>query len=185
MSSLNALPSLDFGEAISEAWKKVVQFKGRSRRSEFWWSYLAIDLTCIVVQFIPFIGSILYFALALSIYPLTVRRLHDTGRSGWWCGIGIIGTLIGMSVIFYSYFNALGLSLDMSQEIMYERLTDAAFIEEAMTKSPDSIRYIMISCIAGFAYNLMMIVYMCLDSQPGPNKYGESPKYVAEPSDID
>ena len=80
----NALPQLKFGEAVKLAWSKATRFNGRSRRSEFWWTYLAVFLVTLIVSFIPIIGNIISVLFGLAIIPLTFRRLHDTGRSGWW-----------------------------------------------------------------------------------------------------
>ena len=78
--------------------KRYSQFSGRSRRKEFW----SFVLLCIVVSIVAntidgilgmsgliggFYGQVtLLAALALVIpqWAVGIRRLHDTGRSGWW-----------------------------------------------------------------------------------------------------
>ena len=35
--------------------------------------------------------------------------------------------------------------------------------------------------IAYIAYHIVMIVFLCQDSEPFENRYGESPKYVVDP----
>ena len=86
----------------SECWRKCVVFSGRARRAEYWTFYLCnafviIDLRifAIVAAMYKIIGrpgvailgllEVLYsLATILPGLAVTVRRLHDTGRSGWW-----------------------------------------------------------------------------------------------------
>lgn len=89
--------------------KKVIlnnylNFNGRARRKEYWWSYLAFTGVMIGAMIIDdIIGSngIFYtlslLGLLLPSFGVTVRRLHDTGRSGWnilWGIIPIIGAIL-------------------------------------------------------------------------------------------
>ena len=96
--------------------KRYSQFSGRSRRKEFW----SFVLLCIVVSIVAntidgilgmsgliggFYGPVtLLAALALVIpqWAVGIRRLHDTGRSGWWILIGFI-PLIGALVLIYFF----------------------------------------------------------------------------------
>ena len=94
-------------------WKKVVfenyaNFSGRARRSEYWYFTLfnIIIFVPLVILFVVFAESggnseaislifMLFFivvALALLIpsIAVAVRRLHDTGKSGWWYILGVI-----------------------------------------------------------------------------------------------
>lgn len=71
--------------------KNYTNFTGRARRKEFWFFYLATIVLNIITQIIDSIlntGDIFYAIgiLATFIPTLAVgaRRLHDTGRSGWW-----------------------------------------------------------------------------------------------------
>ncbi len=69
---------------------------GRARRSEFWWFFLFYHLYRglyeLIHQFLPivllFIGSLLGLYLALHIFLLSVRRLHDIGRNATWAVLG-------------------------------------------------------------------------------------------------
>lgn len=83
MNEVKKMPELGFGEALKQATQKITQFNGRARRSEFWWCILAVCIANIILSFIPIIGSICQLLLSLALIPLTFRRLHDTGRSGW------------------------------------------------------------------------------------------------------
>ena len=111
--------------------KKYAVFTGRARRKEYWFYvlwYLIISIGLAIVDNIigtysakagiGLLGGIYALALLIPGISVTVRRLHDTGRTGWWLLIILI-PLIGA---------------------------------------------------------IVLLVFMFLDSQPGDNEYGPSPK---------
>jgi len=84
-----------------KCFKKYADFSGRARRKEFWMFFLFYFIFALVLSIIDgLLGwgfadgtfGILYmlFVLAalLPYLAVTVRRLHDTGRSGWWATDG-------------------------------------------------------------------------------------------------
>jgi len=108
--------------------KKYAVFTGRARRKEYWMFMLfniiiqgVLDIFYYASQksiAIVVIMCLYSLALLLPSLGVTIRRLHDTGRSGWWFFLGFI-PIIGPIILF---------------------------------------------------------VFICLDSQPGANQYGENPK---------
>ena len=89
-------------------------FEGRARRKEYWmfqlFSILIILAIAIVaavlgsiVDILGTLGFIVYFAFALGILipslAVAIRRLHDTGRSGWWYLVSLIP--FGAFVLLY------------------------------------------------------------------------------------
>lgn len=114
-------------------WRKYAEFDGRSRRTEFWMfelfnfmaAFVLIALGCVGLAISEDYGGILFVPLVIYILAIIipglavrVRRLHDTGLSGWLLLIGLIPYLGG----------------------------------------------------------LILIILMCLDSNPGTNQYGPNPK---------
>jgi len=73
------LPAVSFGSAISLGFQNFFDFKGRSRRSEYWWWQLFATL----VGFIPILGGFIALVLIIPGISVTARRLHDIGKSGW------------------------------------------------------------------------------------------------------
>jgi uncharacterized membrane protein YhaH (DUF805 family) len=103
---------MSFTDAIKTCLqRKYADFNGRARRSEYWFFFL---FTAIVAAIGAVLDSILGFRsestgsgpiqgilnLALLIPGIAVaaRRLHDTGRSGWWQLIGLI-PLVGWIIL--------------------------------------------------------------------------------------
>lgn len=95
-----ATPSLEFSNAINLAASRIFECKGRSRRSEFWWTQLLVYIATIALT--PFVGSI----LRILTIPLTIRRLHDTGRSGW-CGVLVLYLSLLLLYIYYTLLQKL------------------------------------------------------------------------------
>ncbi|WP_133407643.1 DUF805 domain-containing protein [Parashewanella tropica] len=70
--------------------KKYADFTGRARRQEFWMFVLVYVILSIVVSVVDMLlgtwvlGTIFSLALLIPSLAVTARRLHDTGRTGWW-----------------------------------------------------------------------------------------------------
>ncbi|MUG32923.1 MULTISPECIES: DUF805 domain-containing protein [Psychrobacter] len=123
---------------------KYAKFSGRARRKEYWmfqlFCYIFLCLIFLLTAIglyinntgsFPVLGSILMgigsiiltvfmFGLIIPSLALTIRRLHDIGRSGWW---------------------------------------------------------ILIVAIP-YVGPIVLLVFCCLDSESGTNKYGPNPKGV-------
>jgi len=93
-----------FGEAISQAFKNILEFNGRASRSAYWWFALFTFLITIVVDIISAAtgAKALQYAFSAVIFlvslALQIRRLHDTNRSGFWVLLDL--TIIGGIVVF-------------------------------------------------------------------------------------
>jgi uncharacterized membrane protein YhaH (DUF805 family) len=86
-----------FQQAAQRFFKKYADFNTRSSRSEFWWWILLAVIIGLVLSVLGRAAGffmIIYYLWALAtIVPslaLGARRLHDTGRSGWWQFLGLI-----------------------------------------------------------------------------------------------
>jgi len=109
--------------------KKYADFSGRARRSEYWWFALFAGVVYLVVSMIdraidtyPVITGLVWLALIVPTVAAAVRRLHDTGKSGWFALLGLIPIA-----------------------------------------------------------NIVLLVFLAMDTQLGDNQYGASPKAVAAP----
>jgi uncharacterized membrane protein YhaH (DUF805 family) len=78
-------------EATHRCLAKFVDFSGRAPRSEYWWFYLTVMAAFIIASLISeTLGTLIILGLFLPNLAASVRRLHDTGKSGWWLLIGLI-----------------------------------------------------------------------------------------------
>ena len=82
---------MDFVTAAKTGLSKYATFSGRARRSEYWFFVLFQLLALIVAGIIDgILGTdgglygLVALGLLLPIIAVSVRRLHDTDRSGWW-----------------------------------------------------------------------------------------------------
>src|SRR4051795_1354498 len=71
--------------------KNYTGFQGRARRKEYWMFALINVIISIILSFVekgahiaPILTSIYSLAVLLPSIAVGMRRLHDTGRSGWW-----------------------------------------------------------------------------------------------------
>jgi uncharacterized membrane protein YhaH (DUF805 family) len=96
---------------------RYAQFSGRSRRKEYWFFTLFFVLASIVAMGLDMalgtmdeetglgvVSGLLSLAALLPSIAVTVRRLHDTGRSGWWMLIFLI-PLLGLVGFYFMVKN--------------------------------------------------------------------------------
>ena len=114
---------MTFGNAVRSVFNQYAGFTGRARRSEYWFFVLFTFLVYLAASVVDAVLGIPLFTLVVGLgllvptLAVSVRRLHDTGRSGWW----------------------------------------------------------MLLSLVPFG-GIVLIVFDCLDSEPGPNRFGPSPK---------
>lgn len=152
-------PMLEFGEAIRICWKKFSDFKGRARRSEYWWWCLLCFIIYTATRLIGHILSlgdifkmIAWLILIIPSLAAGTRRLHDTGRSGWW----IVAEFV-MAVIMW---------------IMAFSVESLVYYSSAIWV----IFYYIMFLLFLFVY-IVVLYFSVLDSHKGENQYGPSPKY--------
>ena len=102
---------MSFTDAIRSVFSQYVGFTGRARRSEFWYWTLFQIIVGVVASILDravfdrnnaAFSVIVGLGLLLPSLAVAVRRLHDSGRTGWWLLIGlipVIGTII--LIVFY------------------------------------------------------------------------------------
>jgi uncharacterized membrane protein YhaH (DUF805 family) len=154
---------MGFGEAVRSVFSKYVQFTGRARRSEYWYYTLFAVLVAIglgivdgiIFGFEPEDPSILSNLFALGTFipglAVSVRRLHDTNRSGWW--IVLPYALLGASIFFFA-------------SIMLGSGAGGANV---------GILGLLV-LLATLGALIMLLVWLCTDGTRGENRFGPDPK---------
>ncbi|MBK5931727.1 DUF805 domain-containing protein [Halochromatium salexigens] len=97
-----------------EVLRKYTVFTGRSRRKEYWYyfliNFLIITALLIIDDMLGTLDPEAGMGLLSGLYALAVllpglavavRRLHDTGRTGWWVLIALIPIVGPIILIFF------------------------------------------------------------------------------------
>jgi uncharacterized membrane protein YhaH (DUF805 family) len=156
---------------------RYAEFSGRSRRMEYWmWALFQFLIYFAVVILMMLFGGaamlsgdpnammgagfgmvvilILYVLLSLALLvpslAVSVRRLHDTDRSGWW----IVAPLAPYVVMIFA-----GAMLTASP--------DLAMVAGGLA---------LVSMLAVLVLGVTVFIFMVLEGTRGPNKYGPDPK---------
>ena len=103
---------MNFFEAISSGFRNYVGFSARAIRSEYWYWTLFYILLIIVTSVIDIaivgpgqygpVTTITYLATFLPALAVSIRRLHDLDRTGWWILLALI-PLIGAIILLVWY----------------------------------------------------------------------------------
>lgn len=96
-----------------EALSKYFTFSGRSRRKEYW-SFMAVNfIVGLVLGFLDGLTGVTalgYIAVGYQLFVLIpsitlfVRRLHDTGRSGWHFFIPLLLSAMVFAIAGFAYY---------------------------------------------------------------------------------
>jgi uncharacterized membrane protein YhaH (DUF805 family) len=166
--------------------KRYAEFSGRSRRMEFWmWILFQFLIGCVFVILVLGLGGsalmsgdprqliamggiililyLLYLLMTLAFFipslAVTIRRLHDSNRSGWWVMLYWGPYLL---IILFS--------------IASGGTVGAAGGEAARDGMMAGGAFAGVAGLAWLAGCVVLLVFMFLDGTPGPNKYGPDPK---------
>jgi uncharacterized membrane protein YhaH (DUF805 family) len=141
--------------------EKYADFSGRAPRAEYWWFVLALIVGYIVLSIIESILGInhmvagvygpltvlLWLATLVPTIAVGVRRLHDTNRSGWWLLLPIVPYALAFALGGAAMMRGLGAGMGIA----------------------------MIFMLLGAAGAIVLLVFYCLPSTPGDNRYGPNP----------
>ena len=172
---MKALPSLGFLEAVKLASSRIMDFKGRSRRSEFWWWMLIVMIANWVLT--SFISDLLVSSIIATIVMFfglaaTARRLQDADKSAWWV---YISYALGIASNFLTATSPTMKKL--MDEVMSGSMNETA-IQKIVTNGADDM--LLCSGVSFlFVIFALIVIIMCLkDSDPETTEHGDSPKYV-------
>lgn len=104
---------MNLPQAIGDYYDNYADFSGRTPLSGYWWVVgytvtLAIGIL-IVIALAPLLGNVLYIGFLITHFipgwSIAVRRLHDSGLSGWYSLLGlvpIVGALVLIALMLRS-----------------------------------------------------------------------------------
>ena len=103
---------MNFVEAINSGFRNYFNFSGRAIRSEYWyWTLFAAIVSAVIngldqtanpgdqLGLFSAFNGLVSLALFIPGLSVSVRRLHDIDRTGWWLLLGF--TIIGIFVVIY------------------------------------------------------------------------------------
>lgn len=160
--------------------KRYAQFNGRSRRKEYWMWILFVVVASIILSILDSVlglggrtnvgpgavpggynygaavtGGVLanLFILATFIPGLavSVRRLHDIDRSGWWILLPLLPYVLGFAIMFGS---------------MAGGMPALAIVGG-------------LAFLVGLICGIVLLVWYCSAGTNGPNRFGPDPKGVS------
>ena len=191
-----ANPRLSFKEAVGECISKYATFSGRARRSEFWWFYLfalmVITLPLVAMLIVALVlegkvpvdpdnlstltesidgvlvvlSALIYLFMAIPVLAVQVRRLHDTGRSGWWLLWSILASL---PYEITSHVVLDGAANEKSYDIMN--------VIQGFQVSALGGSMMLLLGLLKWGVAIAILIFVLQDSYKGENQYGPSPKY--------
>lgn len=96
---------------FTNVFKKTLDFKSRSRRKEYWMFILWTSIISVVLSIVELVlnleiapdlgllSTIFSLVILIPSISLSVRRLHDIGRTGWWLLLSFI-PILGWIALF-------------------------------------------------------------------------------------
>jgi uncharacterized membrane protein YhaH (DUF805 family) len=97
-----------------EALRKYATFEGRARRKEYWFFVLFNFLAVVVLSVVDMgigtfdekaeiglLSGVYLLAVLIPSIAVTVRRLHDTDRSGWWILLNVIPVVGSVLILVF------------------------------------------------------------------------------------
>lgn len=179
---VTARPMMDPVEAVKTCFKKYFDFKGRARRSEFWWFMLFVLIVSTALSYlglvIPGVGYVsMVVSLALLIPELSVlcRRLHDTNHGTWW----VVLMALLLAGYYGSFVAMLGSNFESIANVSNpdELMGMAQAMADSIQASPGLATAALCCGVALLIVGIILFIFTLLDSKWGENKYGPSPKY--------
>ena len=166
---MNARPMVNFFTALKNGFANYVNFKGRIRRSEYWFFML-------VINFFTFL-----FTLLMLLYAAGIITTTSYSYDGYYNGTSYDDIKEDMMVLD----NQVGLTVLIILSIIYFLCIVLPVLSATARRLHDvgkNGEYMFIAFVPFFG-GLSLLVLLCLDSKQNKNKYGPSPKYVV--SEID
>lgn len=166
---------MGFQQAVRTCLGKYATFSGRARRPEYWWFFLFVMLGGIAGSLIDgalfgfgtpeepetqIVGPLWSLAMFLPLLAAGWRRMHDTGRPGWYL---LIPMLISLAALFLIGFEVAAFTALGRPEAIGPGLGAGFALVAALL-------------VAQFIASLLILWWLTRPSQKGRNAYGPEPR---------
>lgn len=181
---------MTFTQSIKTCFSKYVTFSGRASRSEYWYFFLFLFLGNVVATLIDSavfdsvtttvettetsasasientgpVTAIFSLAVLLPHLAVLWRRMHDTGRSGFYALLPLLLMIAAAGVLVFGIGIASSFQHGGSLDILFTRATLLIVIPTLIV--------LMVS-------PLLVLWWLTRPSQPGSNRYGPNPSEAA------
>ena len=177
-------PMMTLPEAVKQVLRKYADFNGRATRAEYWWWVLATFIFGMALGTIDaFIVSIIdqewassplttifHLAILLPNLAVSVRRLHDIGKSGWWILVWFVLAVIGWIPV------VVGLVISLLRGMLEGRVQADSIVPLIVGGA--------ITLLLALALLLWIILWMARQGESGPNRYGPAPRAATGPEPL-
>lgn len=170
---------MGFAGAIRTCLSKYVTFSGRARRSEYWWFVLFVAVGTLVLGLVDaalfgrgtplnpptrIFAPVFQLATLLPLLAAGWRRMHDSGRPGWYLliplGVFVVSSLVvAGGVVGFGLLGGAGMG------------TGAA----GMAGGVAAMVFVGLIWLVELALLVLTIWWLVQPTQPGENAYGPEP----------
>lgn len=137
------------------ALQNTFSIQGRAQRKEYWYLVLFSMVGQFALELLAYasgmsvmlaVSRLFYLVMLVPGWTAAIRRMHDIGWSGWWL---FVAWLAEAACLGMGIFCLAGWRSPMAG---------------------------LVWLLGMFVLGIVVIVFLCQDSQPGDNKYGPNPK---------
>ena len=170
---------MGFSAAIKTCFSKYARFSGRARRPEYWWFFVFVVVGSVIATLFDgfifgfgtpespatqILSPIFSLAIILPAFAAGWRRMHDTGRPGWYLLIPIgvsIATMLGIMLGVFGF----------------SKMEMAGVDEEVLRSAAGGlgITGMAVMGIVQLIVSVLVIWWLTRPTQAGTNRYGEEP----------
>ncbi|OGN50164.1 MAG: hypothetical protein A2352_00725 [Caulobacterales bacterium RIFOXYB1_FULL_67_16] len=148
-------------------WQKLFfSFEGRIHRTHFWIGWLILLGVSVVANWLPIIGGLILLALIWPNLAISVKRLHDMGKTGWLIAIpwasSVAFVMVGIVMV--------GMAAIANGMTGYDFDEDPAAVLALI--GPGMIAFTLSAIVP-----LIFLLWIGLvEGQKGDNRFGPNPK---------
>lgn len=170
---------MSFNEAIKTCFSKYVTFSGRASRLEYWWFVLFIVIVAAVLGMIDramfgvdpvtqvsngLFGPLFSLAILLSALAVGWRRMHDTGKLGWYL---LVPMFVSIGTMIFMMMGVMGFAGMQNAGVDPESLRGPAVFL--------GVTGVILIWVLQVVFAILLLWWLTRPSDAGENAYGPPP----------